>query len=180
MVNMINCKSCGVEIAASAKSCPKCGAKNKKPIWKRVCVFLAVILLFSVIGGTDSGSDTNVTDPSIDTNTPVVQEPINYTVVSVANMMNALNDNALKAEKTYDGQYLEITGRLGVIDSDGSYVSLYGGDFDFIGIQCFIKNDEQLNFAMNMVKGDTYTIRVKVIDVGEILGYQANIIEFVK
>ena len=177
MAKMINCKSCGVEIAASAKSCPKCGAKNKKPIWIWI---LVMIILFSVISGTDSSSDINVTDPSIDTNTPVVQEPINYIAVSVTNMMNALNDNALKAENIYDGQYLEITGRLGVIDSDGSYVSLYGGDFDFIGVQCFIKNDEQLNFAMDMVNGDTYTIRVKVTDVGEILGYQADIIEFVK
>lgn len=180
MSKMINCKSCGTEIAASAKYCPKCGAKNKKPIYKRVWVWvLAVIILFAAISGTGGNSNTNTINPSADTNTPVAQEPINYTVVSVIDMIDALDTNALKAEKTYDGQYLEITGRLGNIDSDGSYITLYGRDFDFTGVQCFIKNDEQLNFVMNMIDGDTYTVRVKITDVGEILGYQANIIEFV-
>ena len=27
------CKHCGAEIATSAKACPKCGGKNKKPIY---------------------------------------------------------------------------------------------------------------------------------------------------
>lgn len=181
MSKMINCKFCGAEIATSAKFCPRCGAKNKKPIWKRVWVWvLAVIILFAAIGGTGGSSDINTSDPSTDINTPVVQEPINYTAVSVTDMINALNTNALKAEKTYDNQYLEITGRLCVIDSDGSYISLDGGDFDFVGVQCYIKNDEQLNFVMDMIDGDTYTVRVKITDVGEILGYQADIVEFVK
>ena len=35
MSKMKNCKVCGAEIATSAKSCPKCGAKNKKSIWKQ-------------------------------------------------------------------------------------------------------------------------------------------------
>lgn len=181
MSKITNCKSCGAEIAVSAKTCPKCGAKNKKPIWKRVWVWvLAVVILFAAIGSTNDSSDTDTPASSTDINTPIVQEPINYTTVSVIDMMDALNTNALKAENTYNNQYLEITGRLGVIDSDGSYISLYGGDFDFIGVQCYIKNDEQLNFVMDMVDGDTYTVRVKITDVGEILGYQADIIEFVK
>ena len=31
MSKMIKCKTCGADIASSAKSCPGCGAKNKKP-----------------------------------------------------------------------------------------------------------------------------------------------------
>ena len=181
MSKMINCKSCGAEIAGSAKSCPKCGAKNKKPIWKRWWVWiLAVIILFAAIGGMTGNSNTNDSNSSADIDNPTIQEPINYTAVSVADMMDMLNANALKAENTYNGQYLEITGRLNVIDSEGSYIALYGGDFDFIGVQCYVKNDEQLNFVMDMTTGDTYTVRVKITDVGEIIGYQADIIEFVK
>ena len=64
MSKMINCKSCGAEIATSAKSCPKCGAKNKKPIWKRVWVWiLAIIILFAAMGGS---SNTDTSDPSAD------------------------------------------------------------------------------------------------------------------
>ena len=181
MSKMINCKSCGAEIASSAKSCPKCGAKNKKPIWKRVWVWiLAVIILVAAIGGMTGNSNINDSSSSADIDDSAIQEPINYTVVSVADMMDMLNANALKAENTYNGQYLEITGRLNVIDSAGSYIALYGGDFDFIGVQCYVKNDEQLNFVMDMVTGDTYTVRVKITDVGEVIGYQADIIEFVK
>ena len=181
MSKMINCKSCGAEIASSAKSCPKCGAKNKKPIWKRVWVWiLAVIILAAAIGGMTGNSNTNDSNSSADIDNPTIQEPVNYIAVSVADMMDMLNANALKAENTYNGQYLEITGRLNVIDSDGSYIALYGGDFDFIGVQCYVKNDEQLNFVTDMVTGDTYTVRVKITDVGEVIGYQADIIEFVK
>lgn len=179
MSKMKNCKACGAEIATSAKSCPKCGAKNKKPIWKRVWVWiLAVIILVAAIGGMGGSSDTDTSAPSTDA--PAVQESIDYTVVSVTDMIDVLDTNALKAEKTYDGQYLEVTGRLGNIDSDGSYITLYGGEFDFTGVQCYIKNDEQLNFVMDMVDDNTYTVRVKITDVGEILGYQADVIEFVK
>lgn len=181
MSKMINCKSCGAEIASSAKSCPKCGAKNKKPIWKRVWVWiLAVIILVAAIGGMTGNSNTNDSSSSADIDNSAIQEPVNYIAVSVADMMDMLNANALKAENTYNGQYLEITGRLNVIDSNGSYIALYGGDFDFIGVQCYVKNDEQLNFVMDMVTGDTYTVRVKITDVGEVIGYQADIIEFVK
>ena len=181
MSKMINCKSCGAEIAVSAKSCPKCGAKNKKPIWKRWWVWiLAVIILFAAIGSIGGNSNTNDSSSSADIDNPTIQEPVNYIAVSVADMMDMLNTNALKAENNYNGQYLEITGRLNVIDSAGSYIALYGGDFDFIGVQCYVKNDEQLNFVMDMVTGDTYTVRVKITDVGEVIGYQADIIEFVK
>ena len=41
---MTTCKSCGAEIAASAKTCPKCGAKNKKPVYKRFWFWLLIIV----------------------------------------------------------------------------------------------------------------------------------------
>lgn len=56
---MTNCKTCGAEIASNAKSCPHCGAKNKKPIFKKwwfwVVVVLIVIVAFSG-GGNDEGT----------------------------------------------------------------------------------------------------------------------------
>ena len=36
MSKMKKCDTCGAEIAENAKRCPACGAKNKKPIYKRV------------------------------------------------------------------------------------------------------------------------------------------------
>ncbi len=44
------CKHCGAEIATSAKACPKCGGKNKKPIYKRVWfwILIAILMLWLV------------------------------------------------------------------------------------------------------------------------------------
>ena len=65
-MKMKNCKVCGAEIAISAKSCPKCGAKNKKPIWKRVWVWiLAIIILFAAVGSSGDNSDVNDTTPPV-------------------------------------------------------------------------------------------------------------------
>lgn len=49
---MIKCKTCGADIAASARVCPACGAKNSKPIYKRWWFWvIAVIFLFSIVPG---------------------------------------------------------------------------------------------------------------------------------
>lgn len=48
---MIVCKTCNNPIAAKAKVCPHCGAKNKKPLFKRKWfIFLMLIIILSVIG----------------------------------------------------------------------------------------------------------------------------------
>ena len=51
------CKSCGAEIAKSAKNCPQCGAKNKKPVYKRVWFILLCIIAVFIIIGALSGND---------------------------------------------------------------------------------------------------------------------------
>ena len=56
----------------------------------------------------------------------------------------------------------------------------YKGKIEELFSDITVKNDEQLNFVTNMTTGDTYTVRVKITDVGEVIGYQADIIEFVK
>lgn len=59
---LIQCKHCGREIAASAKVCPYCGGKNKKPIYKRWWFWvIIVILLISVFGGSGGSKSTNNT-----------------------------------------------------------------------------------------------------------------------
>lgn len=57
-----NCRTCGQEIAKSARTCPHCGAKNKKSFFKRLFVLLiaivALVVLVNMIGG-DKDSDRN-------------------------------------------------------------------------------------------------------------------------
>ena len=62
MSKMTQCKSCAKEIATSAKSCPGCGAKNKKPIYKRVWFWvIAIIIVIGTTGGsgTDDSKEIN-------------------------------------------------------------------------------------------------------------------------
>ena len=52
---MCTCKACGQEIAKSAKSCPHCGAKNKKgnPLLVGIIGLVALIIIISAAGGND-------------------------------------------------------------------------------------------------------------------------------
>lgn len=52
MAKMVKCKTCGEEIAKSAKICPKCGAKQKRHTALGVILVVIGVLLFAAaIGG---------------------------------------------------------------------------------------------------------------------------------
>lgn len=59
MKKMIQCKTCFNEIASNAKSCPNCGAKNKKPIYKKPWfIIVAFFLIVGAINGASGGDST--------------------------------------------------------------------------------------------------------------------------
>lgn len=65
--NMIDCKYCGHTISKTAKSCPHCGGRFKKPVYKRWWfIVIAVILVLGVIGsvGGSGGNDADDTPSS--------------------------------------------------------------------------------------------------------------------
>ena len=111
VAKMVTCKHCGNEIAASAKACPKCGGKNKKPIYKRgwfiALVVIIVLGAFGSVGNSESDSSTdpnNTSSVSANTNTTssktdaaATEKPIEYTSYSVSALMNDLDENPLKA-----------------------------------------------------------------------------------
>ena len=187
---LVTCKHCGEEIAAGAKVCPKCGGKNKKPIYKRPWFIILIVLI--VIGAIGSaGGNDNQSDTSKDTNNAVVNEKdstqketeeISYTAYNVSELTSDLDSNAMKATDKYKNQYVELTGRLNVIDSSGKYISITPTDDEFaiIGVQCYIKNDDQKNAVMDMSVGDTVIVKGKITDVGEVMGYSLDIDEITK
>ena len=182
MAKMTICNSCGAEIASSAKSCPHCGAKVKKPIFKRVWFWILIVLVVGGIAAAGSGgSDKSSTETATsETSGQQEQEKIEYTPVSVEELLEALDENAAAASDQYKGQYVEVTGRLSNIDSSGDYISLSVLDENdwehmFSDVQCFIKSDQQLETVKSLKKGDTIAVRGKITDVGEILGYSLDI-----
>ncbi len=59
--NIVNCKTCGAEMAKNAKACPSCGAKNKKPIFMKWWFWLAVVMIVVVIA-LSGGNDTDTSN----------------------------------------------------------------------------------------------------------------------
>lgn len=177
-MKMIKCKTCGADIASNAKSCPNCGAKNKKPVYKRIWFWALIIIIIiaavSAVGGDDTPKATTESDK--DNN---VKAEIEYTAYSVDEMMDDLNNNALKASDKYEGKYVEITGNLDVIDSNGDYIAVLPehDDWAITGVHCSIKNDKQLDKVKEMSIGEKITVKGKITDVGEVLGYYLSIDE---
>lgn len=186
---MVTCKHCGEEIAASAKTCPKCGGKNKKPIYKRPWfIALIAIIVIGAIGSSgsdepsdESGAHGNQVDSSV-SGTEAQTPEITYTAYTVSELMNDLNGNAMKAADKYKDQYVEITGRLNVIDSSGKYISIVPTDEEFaiLGVQCFITTEDQKAVVMDMSIDDTLVVKGKITGVGEVMGYSLDIAEVVK
>ena len=181
---MTTCKHCGQEIAASAKVCPHCGGKNKPPIYKRWWfIAIIVIIVLAVIGGSGSSDSSGSTSSTATSKTAVSssssEAAIEYTAYTVTELSEDLNSNALKAADKYKGQYVELTGRLSVIDSNGKYVSIVDStdEWAITGVQCYIKDDEQKQVVMDMSIGDEIVVKGKITDVGEVLGYFLDMTE---
>ncbi|RJE47924.1 hypothetical protein A7K50_01390 [Dehalobacter sp. MCB1] len=67
MEKIINCKVCNAEIAKSAKVCPSCGAKQKKPILKKWWFWLVVVIFIGILGSALSGPQT-INNPQVPAN----------------------------------------------------------------------------------------------------------------
>ena len=108
MSKMTQCKSCAKEIATSAKSCPGCGAKNKKPIYKRVWFWIiAIIIVIGATGGSGTDDSKEINSGNIKSKQEVSQNNIENTTAENKSE-NKVEDNipteyksALKKAKLY-------------------------------------------------------------------------------
>ena len=177
MSKMTACKVCGKEMANSAKVCPECGAKIKKPVFKKWWFWVLVVIVIVAISSS-GGNDSEEGTPSQNTSTQV--EETVYETVELGVMIDELKNNAMKAEKTYQNMNVEFACKISSFDSDGEYVSVEAvnaGEWNFDTAMCYIKNEEQLNFLLEKNVGDVISIKGKVKSVGEVLGYSINIAE---
>lgn len=63
---IVICRNCNSAISKNAIICPHCGAKNKKPFYKRVWfIILAIIVVVGVIGSLGGGGEKIVWDDII-------------------------------------------------------------------------------------------------------------------
>lgn len=64
------CKACGKEIAKSAKVCPHCGKRDKKPFWQKLIVFFVIIGILVIIRMISNNGKTSTTSLSNTTTSP--------------------------------------------------------------------------------------------------------------
>ena len=85
---LIKCKVCGEEIAKGAKTCPKCGNKNKKPFYKKWW-FIALVIVIVIAAIASSGGDETapVSNGGENTQTQTETQSIEYVAYNVSDMM---------------------------------------------------------------------------------------------
>lgn len=101
MAKLTQCKTCGAQIATSAKSCPSCGAKNsatnQKKFLKRFLPIFILFMFISMIAASTSETDTtsnpdkNVTSEKVTTTIPAEYEGdcgISVSAEMYANIIN--------------------------------------------------------------------------------------------
>ena len=138
MSKMTQCKNWSKEIATNAKFCPRCGAKNKKPIYKRVWFWVVAIII--VIGATDS-SDSGKIEPvqevSQNSSDNSVAENKPKDTVQTENKVPSEYKSALKRAKLYSD-----VAHLSKVALYDQWISEDGGNFPAEAAQYAVDNLE--------------------------------------
>lgn len=129
MAKITKCKTCGADMADNAKVCPSCGAKNKKPFYKRVwfwlVVVLAIIIIAAVAGGGNSSSGGSAQPAGTSqTAVPATAKPDKYEIVGdlsvESNPFGYYISGVIKNNSGRDLSYLQV--EFNLYDSDGNQV----------------------------------------------------------
>lgn len=121
MAKMIKCKTCGADIASSAKSCPSCGAKNKKPFFKKVWFWVLIVIIIGAAGAGASNDTKEGNDKKTDVTTEKKEK---YELVGETTWTkDALGihiEGTVKNNAGKEVTYAQITFKL--FDADGNQV----------------------------------------------------------
>lgn len=132
---------------------------------------LVLVGVISAVGG--NGEDKAKTGNNSKTE---VKEEVTYSAIDMNTLMNDLESNPANAKNKYEDQYFEVTGYVDVIDSDGKYFSIRNdNEYSIIGLQVSVDKEDK-DFINNLQIGQQITIKVKITDVGEVLGYRGKLI----
>lgn len=122
---MTTCEACGKEMAKSAKSCPSCGAKNKKPIYKKWFFWLIVIIIVISVISANGGEDETTITPTEETQAEETQTEekeiysigevvtvgnIDWEVISAKNLGNTIpsGNSFIDDCVTNSGEFIEV------------------------------------------------------------------------
>ena len=177
MSKMVKCKVCGKEISKGAK-CPNCGKDSRCFVSRhKVLTVIGGLVIIAALGSITGGNSNNKISDSKQTSVSVENSDSKQTSVSNENsnkkqmepelsisateLINAYNENEVKADKMYKGKIVEVNGIVDGIDSDmddKAVVRLSDGDkFSIYTVSCYIDDENQDN-ACELKKGEDVTI----------------------
>lgn len=156
------CKTCGAEVAKSAKTCPNCGANLQLGVSVAcgIVVLVTFFVIFAILVSHTSGTSTTrqAADPSSKPET---------IKISATDLWRAYDANSVSADSQYKGQLLTVTGKITNIGQDllskDPCISLASGDqFGLYPVQCFFPGDGDTVAALSALHdGQTVTITGK-------------------
>lgn len=173
---MTTCKVCGNELAKSAKRCPHCGAKNKRPIYKRwwFWLFIAIVLYLAVdiiTARLEAKKNRESAENVYNSSATIILDEIDFDTVEFEEtdfreMLGALTDNPLKAERFLD-KFIVISGYFDNQLSEKSFsmtASVDRGNNEGWAF-CELLSAEQSQIIGNLKGNENITVYGKVTQV---------------
>ena len=156
------------EVIASVRAKGSNNNKSKKKRKGFLPILVIAIVLFiivSALNGDDSPEEPAQPASNVegkDTSKPkeeIIIEP--EIVVTAKEIIDTFEENEVRGKQTFTGKLAEITGVVGDVGEvlNSTYVTLgTGADFEFIQLQCFFKDEAEINKVAELKSGDTITI----------------------
>ena len=150
------CNTCGAEIAKSAKTCPKCGAKQKKghPILKAIGIIFLALIVLGAFGSVNTPkkvgdvSTTGTAQQTTATSKPVATNPPSKTKFGVGEKVELNN---------------VVVTLLGVTESYGSQFNKPSEGNEFVLCEFEIENNSSKEITVSSIMSfnaycDDYTL----------------------
>ena len=191
---MIICKHCGQPISDKSKVCPFCGGNVKIPFYDKTWFHILLVLI--IFAGIDYVIRNPDPEPTV-YRTPIVesaeassqssvdpveetdgQETAEYSSESLSKMIDMVEDYPIKAEEEYTGKYIQVSGYLDTVDSDGKYFTIVSDPDDFTLLDnihwSMDKDSDVYDFIKDAKEGSYITVCGEITDVGETIYYMGD------
>lgn len=146
-------------------------AVGKKKFYKRWWFWvLAVIVLFILIGSSDSPSTPTQVGNNSNINTAPAAQPEEAIKITSVKLSEEYNANKVAADAKYKDKLLEVSGIIDTIGKDildTPYVTLQGRQYSLFGLQCMFAKSDETELA-TLSKGQSITLQGRVS--GELIG----------
>lgn len=146
---IVACRNCNAQIAKNEKICPSCGAKNKKPFYKRVWfILLIIILVFGTISSIGRHKKEKFDWNEMELNDRLPKPKSNVGTI-VSNDSDNLCIHVKKTSKNDYNAYIEECEAMGYIvesEKDGNRYAAFNTEgyalsLDYIGETMYIELD---------------------------------------